>query len=62
MLFSKKNAGKWVASKGNRVIATGRKLDTVAKKVESRKDKNEIRFDLVPPNSYFAGTSAIFIR
>jgi hypothetical protein len=55
MIFSKKNAGKWVASKGDRIIATGPKLRPLMKKIERRTDKTDIRFDLVPRNSYFAG-------
>jgi hypothetical protein len=62
MIFSKKNAGKWVASKGEKVVATSRELNVLVKKVEARKDKKDIRFDLVPPHSYFAGTSGISIR
>lgn len=48
MIFSKKNAGKWVASKGEKVIATGKTLTSVMRTVEARKDKAAIRFDLVP--------------
>lgn len=62
MIFSKKNAGKWVASKGEKVIATSRKLDSLMKKVETRKDRDTLRFDLVPTHSYFAGTSGISVR
>lgn len=59
MVFSKKNAGKWVASKGNRVVASSMKLTTLMKRVESRKDRQDIRFDLVPSHPHFAGFSAI---
>ena len=62
MIFSKKNAGKWVASKGEKVVATSTALKTLVKKVEARKDKASIRYDLVPPHSFFAGTSGISIR
>ncbi len=55
MIFSKKNAGKWVASKNNKIIATSKKFDILVKKVDSRKDRDAIRFDLVPPNQFFAG-------
>ncbi len=61
MIFSKKNAGKWVASKGDKVIATGKKLPALMKKIESRTDKNEIGFDLVPPQQYFAGFCGVSI-
>lgn len=62
MIFSKRNAGRWVASKGEKVVATSRKLESLVKKIDARKDKDSIRFDLVPPHTYFAGTSANFIH
>jgi hypothetical protein len=62
MIFSRKNAGKWVASKGEKIVATGVKLDTLMKKIASRKDKDSIRFDLVPKHTYFAGVSGNSIR
>ena len=62
MVFSKKNAGKWVASKGEKVIATSKNLPTLMKKVEARKDKAEIRYDRVPRHPYFVGTCGVRIR
>jgi hypothetical protein len=59
MIFSKKNAGKWVASKDNKIIATSTKLESLVKKVESRKDKSQITFDRVPLHNHFAGICAI---
>jgi phosphoserine phosphatase len=55
MIFSRKHAGKWVASKGDKVVAVTASLQTLLKKIERRKDKDTIRFDLVPPNEFFAG-------
>jgi hypothetical protein len=55
MIFSRKNAGKWVASKGERVVAASKKLPDLVKKIEQRKDKAEIRYDLVPRSPFFAG-------
>ncbi|MDD5056096.1 MAG: hypothetical protein PHZ00_07585 [Candidatus Peribacteraceae bacterium] len=55
MIFSKKNAGKWVASKGEKIVGTSHELGTLVRKVGARKDKNAIRYDLIPPHSYFAG-------
>jgi hypothetical protein len=49
MIFSKKNAGKWVASKDGKVIAATGKLPNLMTKIVRRKDKDAIRFDLVPP-------------
>jgi hypothetical protein len=62
MIFSKKNAGKWVASNDGKVIATGKKLPEVMKKVETHKDREAIGFDLVPPQQYFAGSCGIPVR
>lgn len=62
MIFAKKNAGKWVASKGAKVIATSKTLSTLVKKVDTRKDKSSIHFDLVPSNQYFAGICGVRLR
>jgi hypothetical protein len=62
MIFSKKNAGKWVASKDGKVIATSKKLPVLMKKVETRKDREAIGFDLVPPQQFFAGFCAVPIH
>ena len=59
MIFSRKNAGKWVASKNNRVVDTSRSLNALMKKVASRQDKDDIVFDIVPKQSYFAGSCGI---
>jgi hypothetical protein len=42
------------ASKDSKVIAATGKLPELVKKVEARQDKSEIRFDLVPRQSFFA--------
>jgi len=55
MIFSRKNAGKWVASKSGRVVDTARKLETLLKRIEKRPDRKEIRFDKAPPTSLLAG-------
>jgi hypothetical protein len=54
LIFSKKHAGKWVASKNNTVVETNRSRNALVKKVASRKDKNDIVFDLVPSQRYIA--------
>jgi hypothetical protein len=61
MIFSKDNAGKWVASKGGKVIASTRKLPDLVKTVEKRKDRAAIRFDLVPP-APFIGQCGVPLR
>jgi hypothetical protein len=55
MIVSKNNAGKWIASKSGKVIASTRFLPDRVKKVEKRNDRQAIRFDLVPPVCYFVG-------
>ena len=55
MIFSKKNAGKWVASdKSGKVLVTDPKLSTVMKKVKGR-NQDDIRLDLVPRTPFLAG-------
>ena len=62
MIFSRKNAGKWVVSKGDRVIASGTKLPALMKKVESRKDKDSLQYDRVPKHQFFAGICGVSVR
>ena len=57
MIYCKKNAGKWVASKGKRVIATDVTLENILQKVKKYK-KSDIRLDLVPPTPYIIGAAA----
>lgn len=57
MIYSKKNAGKWVASKRGKVIATDMHLAKVLQKVKKYK-KADICLDLVPPTPYIIGASA----
>lgn len=59
MIFSRKNAGKWVASKDGKVVAAGAKLNTLMSKIASREDRAQIRFDRIPKQPYFAGVSGI---
>ena len=54
MIFSKKNAGKWVASKSGKVLATDARLSMVLQKVKRHK-KQDIRLDLVPKTPFIAG-------
>ncbi len=55
IIFSHKNAGKWVASKNGKVVASDPKLDTVMSKIKTRKDRKDIWFALVPKQAHFAG-------
>ena len=55
MIFSRKNAGKWVASKNGKVVESATKLETLLKKVEKRNDRKSIWFDKVPKNLNIAG-------
>jgi hypothetical protein len=61
MIFSRKNAGKWVASKDGNVIATDKDLPVLMKKVSKRKDKDSIGYDLVPSELHFVGGYGIRI-
>jgi hypothetical protein len=54
MIFSKKNAGKWVASKNGKVLAADMKLSTVLSKI-AKEDQRTIVLDLVPPTPYLGG-------
>lgn len=54
MIFSKKNAGKWVASKNGKVLAADVQLSMVLTKIE-KEDPKSIVLDLVPPTPYLAG-------
>lgn len=56
MIFSKKNAGKWVASKKGKTVESARKLETLLKRVEKRPDRKDLWFDKVPAKA-FAGSS-----
>ncbi len=59
MIFSKKNAGKWVASKAGKVVDSSKKLETLLKRVEGREDKKQIWFDRVPSRPFVGGTYAV---
>lgn len=48
MRYKQQHAGKWVAVKGNRVIATSSEFASLQKKVANRKDAASVRFSLVP--------------
>lgn len=58
MIFSKKNAGKWVASKGKKVIAVDLHLSEVLKKVKGH-DKDSLQLAFVPKTPFLAGSHAI---
>ncbi|MCF7844824.1 MAG: DUF5678 domain-containing protein [Kiritimatiellales bacterium] len=48
MHFKEEHAGKWVATKNDRVIDSGKTLESLRKKISNRKDTNEMRFALIP--------------
>jgi hypothetical protein len=58
MIYSKKNAGKWVASTNGKVIAADRRLSKVMDKVKNR-DPDTVLLDLVPKTSFLAGAHAV---
>lgn len=59
MIFSRKNAGKWVASKDSKVIAASVSLKGLWKKMGKRPDKDAIRYDKVPSGSFVGGCYGI---
>lgn len=48
MKFTKDHAGKWVATKGKKVIDSGRSLKAVMGRMKKRKDADDVRYSLVP--------------
>ena len=54
MKIEKKYAGKWVAIKSSQIVESDKTLTKLTKKVESRKDKQSLRFTLIP-NGFIAG-------
>ena len=48
MEFDKSHAGKWVATKGQKVVDSGRSLKALMKRTKTRKDCSEVRYSLVP--------------
>ena len=58
MIFSKKNAGKWVVSKDGKVLADDARLSRVLEKVKDR-DPESVQLDLVPKTPFLAGAHAV---
>jgi hypothetical protein len=58
MIFSKGNAGKWVASKNGKVIAVDTRLSRVLHKVKGY-DQDALQLDLVPKTPFIAGGRAV---
>ena len=54
MIFSKKNAGKWVASKKGKIIATDVTLENILQKVKKYK-KEDLLLNFVPKTPFFVG-------
>ncbi|MBI3618875.1 hypothetical protein HY213_02455 [Candidatus Peregrinibacteria bacterium] len=48
MKFTKEHAGKWVATKGEKVIATDTGFQRLFKRMHARKDRDSIAYDLIP--------------
>lgn len=59
MIFSKENAGKWVASKNGKVVDSSKKLPALLKRVEKRDDRKKIWFDKVPPAPFIGGAYGV---
>ncbi len=56
MKFLKTHAGKWVATKGEKVVAASTDFAKLRTKMNTRKDKEEICFNLVP-KGYITGAA-----
>ena len=48
MEFSKEQAGKWVAIKGQKVIDSGRSLKALMGRMRKQKKQSDVRYSLVP--------------
>lgn len=55
MKIEKKYAGKWVAIKSEKVVASDVTLTKLTKKVETRKDSPALRYTLIP-KGFIAGS------
>lgn len=56
MKFDKQYLGKWVATKNEKVVGSDKTLLKLTKRLESRKDSDELRFALIP-KGHIAGFS-----
>lgn len=54
MKYTKAQAGKWVASKDDKVIASDKTFAKLILKVKKRKDSKTLMYSLVP-KGYIAG-------
>lgn len=54
MKFEAKYQGKWVAAKGDKIIADSTTLNKLMQKVQKKEDPNNLRFSLVP-KGFIAG-------
>ena len=54
MLFSRKNAGLWVASKKGKLVESAKELKTLLRKVEKGEDRKDLWFTRVPENLNYA--------
>jgi len=57
MKFMRSHAGKWVATKGEKVVATDTEFGKLRARMETRKDRKMIGYDLVP-QGHITGTIA----
>lgn len=54
MKFQLKHQGKWVAAKGDKIIADAKSLNKLMREVEKTEDPKNLKFSLVP-KGYIAG-------
>lgn len=48
MEFGKNYSGQWVATKGEKIIVSGKNLRSLMGRVKKRKDRDSLRYSLVP--------------
>jgi hypoxanthine-guanine phosphoribosyltransferase len=48
MKVDKKYSGQWVAIKNDKIVDSGKTLGVLTKKTDSRKDKQNLYFTLIP--------------
>jgi len=60
MIFSRKNVGKWVASKKGKIVDSDYDIAILVRRIKQRSDRDSICFDKVPPLN-FIGIAATFV-
>lgn len=48
MRFEMQHAGKWVATKGEKIVDSSKSLKALMRRTSKRSDKSHVRYSLVP--------------